>query len=394
MSRKIRMLAMAFLWSSWLTAGELLFSGFASLRGAQYLDTEAGNPGIPGFLEDNDSHMSFKDASLFALQASYDFGKGLKATVQFLTEGKSDFEVDARWVYLSYDYKNHVFKVGRMANPIFYQSEYQNVGFIHNYAQLPQAVYFPVEFSMVEGVSVDSNFIIGEWDLRTKFLYGHFDGELYFTATGANHPSGLENLVSVNLELSNRWFKIYGGSFLSRTDFAAFDQEVVFPLVEEAINASNATQAEIAAFLEALASDNKDGNYSFFGVGWECSKWVFDAEYVTYGVKDSAIPWGDCYYGALGHRVGPLVFTLRFETFDRDREDKQFLDAVPDPILFGAGAAIHDAIGARRFDQSTFSVRWDFHESAAFKFDYFDGHDKRLTVGDYNGIIFGIDVMF
>ena len=121
--------------------------------------------------------MTFKDESLFALQARANLGDGLSATIQLMAEGVNEFEAEAKWAYLTYELNDqHSVSAGRFANPIFFQSQYEKVGFAHNYSRLPKAVYIGFDFSTIEGIALDSSFLLGDYSLDTKLLYGNWQG--------------------------------------------------------------------------------------------------------------------------------------------------------------------------------------------------------------------------
>jgi hypothetical protein len=40
------------------------------------------------------------------------------------------------------------------------------------------------------------------------------------------------------------------------------------------------------------------------------------------------------------------------------------------------------------------TLRYDFHESATLKVDYFSGEDNRAVVGDYSIMSVGVDLVF
>ena len=106
------------------TKADITFNGFASIR-ATAADSDGGSSPFSTLKGDGD--ISFKDESLFALQARSDLGDGLSATIQLMAEGKNEFDVEAKWAYLTYQINDtHQISVGRFANPIFFQSEYEN----------------------------------------------------------------------------------------------------------------------------------------------------------------------------------------------------------------------------------------------------------------------------
>ncbi len=372
---------------------DVTFNGFASIRASQ-ANSDGGTEPFPEFTE---GEISFKSESLFGLQARADLGEGLSATIQFFAEGMNDFDVEARWAYVSYQLNdNHQVSVGKFANPVFHQSEYEKVGFAHNYSRLPKAVYTGFEFATVEGITLDSNFDLNDYSLTTKLLYGAWDGNVFISAIGTDVPLGFKDLMSFNATLSGEWWKVFAGIFTAEIDGASFDQIAIAPFAAPGVSAALATGAsnsDVDAFNKAIGWDSKDGTYKFAGFGIDYNDWIVDFEYTQYGVDDSTDGENDTWYLALGHRFDSWVITVHKEEFKQDT-DFSFLNDVSHPILKGTGQAIQTALSAREFDGNGISLRYDFHPNAALKFDYFSGEDTRASVGDYSIMSAGIDIVF
>jgi hypothetical protein len=372
---------------------EVKLNGFASIRGTS-VSSDGGLTPYPGYEE---GELSFKSESLFAIQASADLSEGLSATVQLFGEGANDFEVDARWAYFSYQLNDsHRVSAGRFANPIFHQSEYEKVGYAHNFSRLPKAVYIGFDFSTVEGIALDSQYNIGDYSLQTKVLYGGWAGESFSAVTNNFVDFGLNNIMSANATFAGDWWQLFGGIFAAEVDGAIIDKTTVFPLAAGGIalaSANGATAAQISEFRQRLSWDEKDAFYWFSGFAVDYNNWLVDFEYVSYEVKDSTDALNNSWFLALGHRFDNVLVTVHTEDYAQDT-DFGFLNGVSHPVLLATGRGIHTAFGQREFDGVGISVRYDFHPSAAFKADYFKGTDTRSTVDDYQLFSFGIDLVF
>lgn len=372
---------------------EINFNGFASIR-ATSLDSDTGASPFSQLRGDGD--VSFKDESLFAIQATSDLGEGLSATVQLMAEGTNDFDVEARWAYLSYTLNDtHRLSAGRFANPIFYQSQYEKVGYAHNFARLPKAVYIGFNFSVIDGIALDSTFFLGDLTLETKLLYGNWDGTVFISVTGQDETLGLKDLTSLNLALSGDWWTIFAGGFLSELDGGTLDnvyRALAAPGIAAALQAG-ATQQDVENLDAALISDGKDGIYWFAGFSIDYNNFLVDFEYADYRIDDAADAPNDVWYLALGYRFGNSVITVHTEDYNQD-PDYDFLGAVSHPILQATGRGIQDALGQQKFDGYGVTYRYDFHPSAALKVDYFSGEDVRPSVGDYTIWSVGVDLVF
>ncbi len=393
MKCKWKITALLCLLISAFASAEITLNGFASIR-ATVADSDNGTSPFPTFKGNDD--VSFKDESLFAVQARADLSEGLSATVQFMAEGTNDFDVEARWAYLSYELNDtHQVNAGRFANPIFFQSQYEKVGYAHNFARLPKAVYIGFDFSTIEGISLDSSFYIDDYTLETKLLYGNWNGTTFLAATSTTESFGLQDIISLNATLSGDWWKIYAGGFATKLEGGTLDSLFLTfaqPGISAAL-ANGASQSDVDALTNAIKSDGKDGEYWFAGFNIDYNNFIVDFEYADYVIADSADAPNDVWYAALGYRFDDFVFTVHTEDYGHETDFSTF-NKVSDPILKGTGQAIQSLLGQRKFDGSGLTLRYDFHPSAALKVDYFSGEDTRPTVGDYSILSAGVDVVF
>ncbi len=381
-----------FLLASNYTSAEVTFNGFANIRAGQMFETEGNNPKIPNFYIDED--LNYKDESLFAIQTTADLGSNLSATIQLMSEGKNDFEVQAAWAYLAYKLNDsHTLKAGKMANPIFFKSEYENVGYAHNTAKLPKSVYWGFEFSTVEGISLDSSFDLGNnYNLKTKALFGSWSGEVFESSSSQYYDMNSKDIISLSAELNKDWWSVFGGYLTTKIDSPDLDQRLLYPLTNNGVLLSGATQEEIDLFREKIAFEGK-GKYWYTGTKAEYKNFIFDAEYANYVVSESSDAKNKVWYAALGYRINEYVITYSHEKYDQE-VDYSFLEGVTNPVLLATGKALHNELSSRKMDMDVVSLRWDFHPSAAFKMDYFMGNDKRENVGDFKGFSVGVDLVF
>lgn len=375
------------------TYAELRFNGFASIR-ATAADSDNGTPPFDRFKGDGD--ISFKDESLFAVQASADLSEGLTATVQLLAEGTDDFNVEAQWAYLTYEISDtHSVSAGRLINPIFFQSQYEKVGYAHNFSRLPKSVYGDFDFSTLEGVSLNSTYFIGDLMLETKFTYGNWDGDVFVASAGTDVSTGVKNILSANLVLGGDWWKIFAGGFTS--EFEGGDLDTVFlatvqPGVEAAA-ALGADAADITRFQKGVTVDGEEGLYLFTGLSIDSNNILFDVEYVSYDVENSLVQSSTGWFAAIGYRFGNSVITLHQENLEEDT-DLDFLDGVNHPVLTATGTQVAEALANTNIDATGITWRYDFHPSATLKVDYLAGENEDPAIGDYSIWSVGVDMVF
>jgi hypothetical protein len=370
-------------------AADINVNGFASIRAGQMIDTEGNNPLLPNLY--NDSELSFTDESLFALQFSSNLGEGLSATVQLMSEGKNEWNIEARWAYLAYELnEKHTIKAGRFANPLFYNSEYEKVGFTHNFARLPKSVYWGYDFSTIDGISLDSNYELGDYYLTTKVLYGSWEGDIKQGNTDYN--MSLENSFAVNFDLNKDWWNVFGGVLIADVDNSDVDNSLINPSLNPYFIPSQASQSEFDHFLD-LMSQSGDGSYIYGGFKIDYNNWLIDAEVANFGIKDSSDAINTNWYFAIGKRFNEYVVTLHHEEVTQKFDDS-LLDSVSNPLLHAVGTETASSFAQSEIKMDVVTVRWDFHPSAALKADYFMGKDYKDGGGDFSGFSVGVDLVF
>ena len=375
------------------------FNGFASVHMSS-VDSDGGGQPFPEYVEDGE--VSFKNESLFAVQASSDLGEGLSATIQLMAEGQDDFDVDARWAYIAYQINDeHQIKAGRLANPIFYQSEYEKVGYAHNYARLPKAVYLGFDFSTVEGVSLNSDFYLGDYTLSTRAMLGSWNGEVFIPAARANVPLGFKNMITFGASVSADWWTVFAGGFIAEMKATKVDEGLETAVLAD-IDVTTLSDTDVSAFKNGMAWDGKDSQYVYYGFNIDYNNILVDYEAATYSLEDSSQAETQAWYLSAGYRVNDeLIVTLYSDSLETE-SDFSVINSVSNQELKELGNGFIKTLAFREFEGNGLTVRYDFHPSAALKADYYMGEDTRdgsalargVNIGDFTMFSLGVDLVF
>ena len=172
-------LAMTMLASN-ICYAEIRFNGFASIvAGKDTKDFNFRN-------SDYDDSINFKPQTKFALQATADLADGLIAVAQIMARGSDDFDAQFEWAYLSYEINDiHTIRVGKLRLPFYKYSDYLDVGYAYPWITPPKAMY-SLLFTTFEGISLVSNFPVGEWDISSNFSWGNVEDTFFSTCTSYN----------------------------------------------------------------------------------------------------------------------------------------------------------------------------------------------------------------
>lgn len=373
-------------------ANEMRLSGFGSVRAGKIISS-ADNPNFNQLYDDDG--LSFADESLFALQVDYALSERLSATVQWVAKGAEQFDPVTHWAFIKYQWQPdwHV-KVGRMSNPLFHQSDYNYVGYAHNYSRLPKSVYFGFDFETLDGIAIDGRHSFGAWALHGQALYGNWQGDIFQASVNRSFFSKLNHIRALNLELSNQWLQLFTGRFIADVDFGEIDELLVKPTLAPVLVASSASATEKQRFLAAMLYSGHGGSYQYVGAAANHGPWLFETEFAHYGVKDSVDGFNNTGYLAIGYRFDEVIVTAHHERFTQQQNGLGFLDGVSDPLLLSTGLKLKQQLGSREMKMNVLSLRYDFHPSAAFKADAFFGDDQRSNVGRFRGFSFGVDFVF
>ncbi len=376
---------------------ELVFNGFASIKAGMVFDDPKDlnangqiDPEEQAFSGEITEDISFKDNSLFAIQATADLGDRLTATVQLMAEGRDDFDVEARWAYLSYQLSdNWNVQAGRIILPSFYKSEFEKVGYAHNYNILPRTVYTPLDISNVEGIRFNYNNSFGDWSLTSSLGLSSWKG--VFAETG---EASFDNIYSGNFELNRDWLTLFGGGFTTDVNLDSLNELSINPALDAALGPLVAAGALTAGELEQAKDDlslSGDGLYYYYGFDIDYQDWLFTYEYAEYGVDDSADTINEVYYVTFGKRINDLVITVTTGEYEQPIDGGYIasLNPVVQPVASGVIASLAD----EEYSLDQLSIRYNFHPTAAFKFDLFSW-DPLKSGEDLTGFSMGVDLVF
>lgn len=359
MKLKLSLIAVALSFSSQSFA-DVNVSGFVSINAGKVLSGD-GVPqyGVePTFLADYPivsaytDEISFEPESLFGLQVSADLMDGLSATGQIVARGANDFDAEFEWAYLSYELnENWTLQGGKKRLPLFYYSDFYDVGYAYVWMR-PPADNYTWQIFNYNGLNLLYNGYVGDWSISGNIYGGREDDE------------------------SNK--------LLSEFFFQEPTREIWKDIIGGVVQASNDWFEIRATHMRYTNERYRSGNI----VVWEDGDTERDGKF--YGL-------------ALNLDFGDAFVLTELNRLD--------LDGNLDTYMVSAGYrfdGITPYVSYSEFDQegdgdteqhntTSVGVRWDFHPSAAFKvqFDKVEDDSFDLAVaGDSESITIGVDAVF
>lgn len=337
---------------------EIVFNGFANIVAGVTTDSDKTLYGY-------DDSVDFKNGSLVALQASSDLGNGLGVTAQIISRGEDDWDADFEWAYVSYDF-NENFRVlaGKQRIPFYMYSDYLDVSYAYPWITPPESVY-SVPFSTFEGLGAIYTTQLGEFDTSVHMIYGSNSDNI--NAGEGNVEPDFKDLAGITFTFTRDWLTLRA---------AYLQTEMNIPQVE------GGSLEALTAGWEAAGFDNvadhltiKDDTGEFFEAGFQIDydNFLLIGEYTTLSLDETPIADQDSYFVTAGYRMNSWLFHVTYGS-DDDKLDN-FVSKVPsgvDPTLDYLKGTTEYIINDTREKQTfvTVGTRWDFHDSAALKFEY------------------------
>ncbi len=164
----------------------IAWNGFINVVGGvlkdDTLEDFSDSEQVPGY-RTYDSHFAFDNETSGGLQAQKRLDEQTSITMQLFAQGGTDgYDATLKWLYVTYEPTYHSsFRVGKLAAPLYYYSDYLNVGYAYHWVTPPESVYpFDTSLNGVDYVYQDT---WGPIDWSGELMLGSSDD--YFPIIGA-----------------------------------------------------------------------------------------------------------------------------------------------------------------------------------------------------------------
>jgi hypothetical protein len=195
----------------------LSLSGFASLVVGKAISGSRSEPysgtPCPCFIADYGhgavygNSVSVKQESKLGLQATYTVTPNLSATAQVVARGVDGVKVGLEWAYLSYDLTPAwTLQVGRKRLPIYYYSDFQDVGYAYTWVRPPADIY-GWEIVNYNGFNATWRGEFGGWAVKSNLFAG-----------GEDTKKNLYQRLYYDTPQDVTWNKIVGGDVVFTRD--------------------------------------------------------------------------------------------------------------------------------------------------------------------------------
>jgi len=360
-------------------------SGFASIVGGTYSEENFVYAGY-------DDDVSFEPDTLVGLQFVKRISDKLMVTGQFISDGRKDFDVEAELAYLTYSARpNWDIRAGRLRAPLYYYSDFVDVGYAYPWIRPPVELYGNGAFDVFEGIDTIYRSRIGRWDAMYQLFYGRMDTEL-----GASDLELLD-FAGVNVTFNRRWLTLRAG-FVS-TDLAVSTSEGIQGLIQ---TLNGAGFADLANQLDT--TDHKQTKYIALAAIIDYKNWLVNAEFTTVDFDSIFITDSDTWFVMLGRRFDEFTAHITYSSAQADPDfEGNTIPLGVAPAFDQLHAIVDSALGNNEDSSLTFGIRYDVDDGVAVKAEVtrferdiaeplFTGQQSGVDDGTLLSI--GVDVVF
>lgn len=345
---------------------EFSWSGFATIAGAGIVSSEKNLPtylnyDCPCFIADYNNggiyeqdEWSFSQESRAGVQGMWQITGNLQAVGQVMARAV-DSELSLEWAYLSYKLTpNWTLQAGRKRIPLYYYSDFQDVGQAYIWVRPPQALY-GWEASNYNGGSIRFNDRFGRWAVAASAFTGEEKvddsgyASLYDTV---NQDAKWENILGFDVEISREWFT--GRFVYMQSD----NYSTSFP------DSGFGDKTEQTVYGLALNADFDD--------------WFVLSEFnVNKRENDAVKIRAPATLLGTGYRINQFTPFISYSSYWDNSSDLSEYEP-------------------ERFEDWSFTLRYDINESSDIKIQYNHYKDKSIAnfVGDTDLISISYDIVF
>lgn len=336
--------------------------------------------------------ISFKPESMIALQGRGSLTDKLSFTAQLVAKGVDDFEPEFDWYYLTYEASDNLsLMAGRRTIPMYYFSEFYEVGFAYPWIRPPANLYW-WQINFFNGFHATYSFSTGELDHSITAFYGNEDD---------SNNKEISSLYGRGFErVRENWQDITGFNWVISGSF--YDLRFVHFTTDRDRIYYNGTSVPTTPSEDAQF---RSGKYAFYGVGGSAQfdnlGVYFDYNYVaTEDSLDRNVPVNTetdypTFLVTLTYNIGDFQPFISYSK--ADQKTTNF-----DPVT---GQELPRAPGQAEDDYeqhvlTSVGLRYSVGSNTSFKVQYDNFDDQGYTPqgwdfhGDSKSMSVGIDFIF
>lgn len=337
-------------WQISTAAAEVKLNGFASIAVGKVTEGEAFLADFPktGIY---DTRLSLDPDTSLGLQLSSYFTSDFSLIAQASVHGAEDYDPRIDWLYLNYYLTPKLsIQLGRKGLPLYYYSDYFDVGYAYYWIRPPPDVY-TWQITNYNGISLLYETAIGQWDGSVNLYYGSEeseDNQLLGLLFGARVDETWKNMTGIVASMANPWLEVRVSHMQGLIDRTINDVSVINEIKQQFLGLS---------------------------VNLTIDRMLILSEFNNYQQPDNNVAY-DTYLLSFGYQIGDLTPHFTRSGF------KQDINAIGND---------------EKHHTTSVGLRWDVVENTAVKLQYDKVIDDGVVVpikGDSKSITLGMDVVF
>lgn len=392
-------------------AEDIRWNGFLNVVGGRLKNPPGNSPGAASGYTDA---FTFDVETSAGLQATKPLDDTTSVTAQLFARGADDnYAATMKWLYLSWQATdNSLFRIGRIGTPLYFYSDYLNVGYAYHWIRPPQEVYS--YDTTLTGINYSYQTYLGSWDLSPEVFVG--TEKQYLAPLGTTVDS--RNAGGVILTANHDgWLTLRGMQFRQDCTFT-FDNFSTDTVIDDAfagiVDRQLVTQAQADGLRnlfeptmapvidETMIIEDQTITYREFALRVEQEQWFVMSEWVKFKTDTYLLGDPESMYVSAGYRFGDVLLHLTRGHYTQNvssevKADNVLLqqvlsaDSALDLVSFN-GAQLGRALRAApavsysgAIDATTVGVAWDVSTNTVLKADLGYAEATALAEGDTGG---------
>lgn len=298
-----------------------------------------------------DTDLSLDPDTTLGLQVSTYFTEEFSLIAQAAVHGASDYNPEIDWLYLNYYFTPELsVQVGRKRLPLYYYSDYLDIGYAYYWIRPPPDVY-TWQITNYNGISLLYEFALGQWDTSLNIYYGSEeseDNDLLSLLYGVSVDETWKDMIGIVGTISNHWLEVR----LSHLQ-GLIDRDI------SGVTVTNDIEQQFTGLSINLTFDSL----------------LILSEYNNYKQPANSVEY-NAYLLSLGYRIGEVTPNITRSGF------KQEINALGND---------------ENHYTTSVGLRWDVANDIAVKVQYDNVVDNGVVVpvkGDSKAISFAVDFVF
>lgn len=225
-----------------LANDKLQVSGFGSIVAGQVLDGSGYVADYPN-LGVYDDEFDIAQETRMGIQANAMVSDKIRATMQVMTRANNNYEAEVEWLFVNYAITEDLdLQAGKLRLPVYYFSEYMDVGIAYPWVRVPSDAY-SLDVTSFNGLQLNHRAFIGATSFTTTLYAGrqtNLNDEL-MSYLFDNDPGDVTGVGSANVDrqftnIVGVGFEINMDSTIAKISFTQsdFDETITNSFTAEA----------------------------------------------------------------------------------------------------------------------------------------------------------------